>query len=225
MEEQNEINVNDNESILEEHRPHNLNKNQKIAVTVLVFFAVFIFAASLTSLGDLIRKPAQNINGTGNNNIKALEQEDSEASLRAKDTDNDGLSDWEEANVYLTSPYIVDSDSDGLSDGEEVISGSNPNCFEGRDCLGANTAIVSDQSTVNQQNIISETQADLSGVITSQEDVENILKGNVDVATLREILLKAGMQAELLNRFSDEELMSMYKQTAESVDYQPTAGN
>lgn len=42
-----------------------------------------------------------------------------------KDTDNDGLKDWEE-ELYKTDPYNPDTDNDGYLDGEEVNSGHNP---------------------------------------------------------------------------------------------------
>ena len=38
-----------------------------------------------------------------------------------KDTDGDGLTDYEEVNTYQTLPHTPDSDSDGLSDYDEVI--------------------------------------------------------------------------------------------------------
>ncbi|MEW6536397.1 MAG: hypothetical protein AB1454_12365 [Candidatus Auribacterota bacterium] len=43
------------------------------------------------------------------------------------DTDNDGLSDGQEVNIYHTDPLLSDTDSDGLTDGDEVIThGTNP---------------------------------------------------------------------------------------------------
>lgn len=42
-----------------------------------------------------------------------------------KDTDNDGLKDWEE-NLYKTDPLNYDTDADGYLDGEEINSGHNP---------------------------------------------------------------------------------------------------
>lgn len=42
-----------------------------------------------------------------------------------KDTDNDGLKDWEE-NLYKTDPLNSDTDADGYLDGEEINSGHNP---------------------------------------------------------------------------------------------------
>lgn len=42
------------------------------------------------------------------------------------DTDNDGLSDFEEINMYKTDPFKLDTDNDGYADGEEVRSGYSP---------------------------------------------------------------------------------------------------
>ncbi len=42
------------------------------------------------------------------------------------DSDNDGLSDYEEVNIYGTDPYNPDTDGDGMSDGDEVKAGRNP---------------------------------------------------------------------------------------------------
>ncbi|MFA5248384.1 MAG: hypothetical protein WC415_04015, partial [Patescibacteria group bacterium] len=43
------------------------------------------------------------------------------------DRDHDGLSDWEEINIYGTDPDDADTDDDGMDDGEEVFLGRNPN--------------------------------------------------------------------------------------------------
>ena len=59
------------------------------------------------------------------------------AALKSKDTDGDGLSDYDELYVYHTSPYIKDSDSDGIPDGVEVANGTDPNCPQGLRRAGA----------------------------------------------------------------------------------------
>lgn len=43
------------------------------------------------------------------------------------DTDNDGLSDGDEALGWKTDPRNIDTDGDGFSDGQEVQNGYNPN--------------------------------------------------------------------------------------------------
>lgn len=42
------------------------------------------------------------------------------------DTENDGLSDYDELNTYGTEPADEDTDDDGLLDGEEILLGTDP---------------------------------------------------------------------------------------------------
>lgn len=51
---------------------------------------------------------------------------DEPKAISATDSDNDGLSDQDEINLWHTNPYISDTDGDGYSDGDEVKSGYNP---------------------------------------------------------------------------------------------------
>ncbi len=44
----------------------------------------------------------------------------------AKDSDNDGITDYDEVNLYDTDPSIADSDQDGFADGAEILSGFDP---------------------------------------------------------------------------------------------------
>lgn len=46
--------------------------------------------------------------------------------LMDTDSDNDGLSDYEEINIHKTSPNNSDTDGDGFSDRQEVKGGYNP---------------------------------------------------------------------------------------------------
>ena len=42
------------------------------------------------------------------------------------DSDNDGISDYDEVHLYETDPFVADSDGDGFVDGAEVLSGFDP---------------------------------------------------------------------------------------------------
>ncbi|MCK4367273.1 MAG: ABC transporter substrate-binding protein [Thermoplasmata archaeon] len=46
--------------------------------------------------------------------------------LPNRDSDGDGLTDWDEENVYGTDPQNEDTDGDGISDGDEVAQGTDP---------------------------------------------------------------------------------------------------
>ncbi len=42
------------------------------------------------------------------------------------DTDGDGVSDYEEINIYHTNPLVKDTDDDGISDRTEILNKTNP---------------------------------------------------------------------------------------------------
>lgn len=52
------------------------------------------------------------------------------------DTDGDGLTDFDEANIHLSDPLDYDTDQDGRNDGVEVNLGSDPRAFETLDTDG-----------------------------------------------------------------------------------------
>ena len=56
-----------------------------------------------------------------------------------------------------------------------------------------------------------ETLENPASVGQNTPNLENILSGESDAATLRQMLLQSGMDANMLNQFSDEELISAYK--------------
>lgn len=61
----------------------------------------------------------------------------------AKDSDSDGLSDWDEKDLG-TNPYNPDTDGDGLSDGWEVAHGGDP--FDPNDADSAVKAQLREQA-------------------------------------------------------------------------------
>lgn len=64
------------------------------------------------------------------------------------DTDEDGLSDYDEINIYMTSPVKYDSDDDGMGDGTEINCGLNPLVIDS-DGDG-----IEDSSEVVTQNVV-----------------------------------------------------------------------
>ncbi|MCX6785712.1 MAG: thrombospondin type 3 repeat-containing protein [Candidatus Komeilibacteria bacterium] len=123
--------------------------------------------------------------------------------LQKKDTDLDGLSDYDELYVYHTSPYIADSDSDGISDGEEVKNNTDPNCPAGQVCN--NTSITSVATASGTAPVLPES-AD-----------------NLTPDQLRSILLQAGVATEAdLKNTSDADLQTIYQQ---AVAETPASGS
>lgn len=124
--------------------------------------------------------------------------------LRTKDTDGDGLSDYNEFYGYKTSAYIADSDSDGLTDKQEIDQGTDPNCPSGENC--ARTVAGNVNTVVN--GIFGDIKPDdntnsAAGVV----DPENLTSDE-----LRKILRDAGASEELLGQIPDDELLETYQQ-------------
>ena len=114
--------------------------------------------------------------------------------LRRKDTDQDGLSDFDELYVHGTSPYLPDTDSDGISDSAEIAAGKDPNCPKGQDCY-TQTASSGDESEAEESDL------------TDQEKASLIM--DLDPGELREMLIQAGVPQETLDQLSDEELRNL----------------
>ncbi|MEI8360980.1 MAG: thrombospondin type 3 repeat-containing protein [bacterium] len=116
-----------------------LNKNQKIAVVFLslffigvVIYFIYQLRSNLNSAIDYSRGDKRSLADVEN------VASSSDAYLKSKDSDKDGLSDWDELNLYETSPFLSDTDSDGISDFDEVKAGTNPKCREGQNCNEVN---------------------------------------------------------------------------------------
>jgi len=196
-----------------------LTKNQKYAAAGLAFFAFFVFIfwgiQFRKSIADPLSSGRQKSDINNSQNISVTDQD-----LRNKDTDGDGISDFDELNIYLTSPYLEDSDSDGVWDGDEINSNKNPNCPVGRDCSEDELDISEENKSLNdtasgiENNSIAPTGNSNGG----SSDVEKVLKGQGDVETLRKMLLSSGMDQKILDQISDEDLLKAYRETLEKQE-------
>lgn len=211
-----------------------IGKNQKIAVAVLAVFALFIVGMWAVQLKKSITDPfAYKGESANNQNDAPYQQEDGEESLKSKDTDGDGLSDWDELYFYKTSPYLEDSDSDGFSDKQEINNSKDPNCPTGRDCadsgiVDGDTGVANNagqagnnqdltNNLLNQFNASASSSApSTSGAAPSAADIQGLLGGSMDAATLRQLLLEHGMQKEMLDQISDQDLMSSFNDMTQS---------
>jgi hypothetical protein len=196
-----------------------LPKPQKNAVLALAALAVFIVVFWAWQMQSHIKAPfdygkTTETDGTAEEEYNKL--------LKNADTDNDGLSDYDEIYTYKTSPYLEDTDSDGLSDKKEIDNGTNPVCPEGKDCAAAiDTSAVATTSATTVLNTGS-ASSEVNTVITigsstvSEAALQNILDGKGDAATLRQFLLSGGASQEELDLISDEDLLKSYQETLES---------
>lgn len=190
----------------------------------------FILLLAVVGVGASGYRISRGINGgfvpTSNGNTnQALDasSSDSDLALKTKDTDNDGITDYDELNVYTTSPYLADTDSDGIGDNDEIAKGSDPNCPEGVVCKEVAPSTPADSSDLDEDitsqatqglNSEAESNGEISDAaeITTQEDANAQLK-NLTAGQIRQLLLDSGQVTQVqLNGISDEELMRVYRE-------------
>ena len=201
--------------------PRALTTEQKVAFGLLLFLGFGGIFLGFKSFGANINRPfdlqiANYLSVEKFTTSSQREAEELEAS-KNRDTDQDGLTDYDELSIYKTSPYLLDSDSDTFDDKTEIFSNNDPNCPKGSTC---------DESTGNEAVAEKDPSAGLAGAfgdaasILSSSDVD--FKNPEDVkqffqkATIEEIraaLLKSGVSQDALDKLDDETLMKFFTET------------
>ncbi len=214
----------DNKELIDQKSSLNLDNNQKIAIGILGFFAVTIIIMWFIQFKRSLERPFNTFSDSSSKQQVQVNDNtclgpncslQKESDLHNKDTDKDGLSDWDELNVYYTSPYLEDTDSDGFTDKEEIDSGNDPNCPAGRDC-SEQTIKTNDNNQLEAADFKNENLSldQISNGLNSVSDseLEKILQGQADAKTLRQALINSGASEEALNKISDEDLLKAYQQ-------------
>jgi hypothetical protein len=129
--------------------------SKKAGVTLIVVSLLVGLTITFAKINDKIFDSKQQELKQKNLSVKI------DVPSRDKDSDGDGLTDWEES-LWGTDPNNPDTDGDGTSDGEEVRLGRNPLI------PGPNDRIISEEEMYENLNII-ETDKDS---LTSQFAVQ-----------------------------------------------------
>ena len=217
-------------NLLDNFSKNSSSKQRNTLTVILSIFSLAIVLFSFWQIRDAIYSPfnfedeyeklasAENIPEGTCKGANCIDEE----KLKNQDTDNDGLSDFEELNFYMTSPYLEDTDSDGISDKVEIESGSNPNCGPGQNCNQLDVVASSNDNDLqraleklqveNESEIYPEIKP-VDSTIINDDSIEGILQGNISPDDLRSILREAGIEEEMVQSFSDEELLNLYNET------------
>lgn len=195
-----------------------LSTEQKVAFGLLMFLGLGGVVFGAQSFGASMMRPIQEQISTfysGEEFLTSDERESKEMEAsKTKDTDADGLVDYDELYVYKTSPYIADSDSDGFNDKDEVYSGNNPNCPTGKSCglVTGSSEAVAENSAADAliQGLGQEEILQAGGVeFDSQKDVEDFFQ-QATMDQIRAALLESGMSQEQLDQIDDETLKAFF---------------
>jgi hypothetical protein len=192
-------------------------RKQQIAVAVLGVVGAGILILGFIQIKNIIQVPwPVSKNEQGQAIVKTdskketvdLKSEDPKK-LKGQDTDEDGLSDFDEVYIYETSAYLADSDSDGVNDIDEIKNNEDPTCPIGVKCFSTASG------TLNQTPSDGSGQASETSEINMTADPLNLSAGD-----LRKLLLQSGqVNADQLKQIDDQTLLEMYKKMiAENPD-------
>ncbi|MBP6945218.1 hypothetical protein KBD61_01020 [Patescibacteria group bacterium] len=139
--------------------------------------------------------------------------------LRLKDTDGDGLNDWDELNTYRTSPYLADSDSDGLQDGLELSRGTDPNCPQGRECQPRLDGLTQRSTTSSGAGLLQGTAAAGAAAAGGQATTP---PAQLTAPEIRALLLSNRLVTEEeLKGLSDQAVLELYRRGTSSPSPSP----
>jgi hypothetical protein len=185
--------------------PQSWSDEHRLALAIVAGATAVALAFAFLWIGKLIRQPFE---PKGPGRFVTLEEQESEAeqALKFKDTDADGLSDYDELKIYRTSPYLADTDSDNVSDAEEIKKGADPNCPIGQDCRNS-PAYIAPPARVNPEDVLGGSSAAAPILGFDQSIFEKF-----DAAKVRTLLKNAGMAEDQLAKISDQDLEAIYKE-------------
>lgn len=177
----------------------------KKTTLVVGFLLLFMMCGLAFILVRNYAAPESSAAATGNFQKTLSEQQRQEAD---KDSDGDGLKDWEEA-IFQTDPHKADTDGDGTLDGKEIADGRNPLKVGPDDKLEAPKVEVSDE-------------------LQNHSDVQQVANsGNITQMIMQQVLKNHGLK-ELTNvknagSISDEMLGYLAQLKNQTKEFSPDA--
>ncbi|PIZ95651.1 MAG: hypothetical protein COX80_03990 [Candidatus Magasanikbacteria bacterium CG_4_10_14_0_2_um_filter_33_14] len=212
-----------------------LSGSQKTGFVLLFIFALLTVGLSFLQIRNNIYNPfALQISQSDFDTLQSL-QYDENTKLQQIDTDQDGLTDYEEITFYNTSRYLPDTDSDGLTDYEEIKKGSDPLCPEGETCLADVSAtatstqtgvspLMADILSPDEILINGQQQLDTSTVETNTStEIGAVI---TDPNVLREMLVDTGkVTMEDLQNIDDDTLLQLAKEIFSTQFQDQTTNN
>jgi hypothetical protein len=191
------------------------NLSPKFTFGFLIIVGVATLLLGFVSLAQNIRLPLtareksleQAQISTASNDFGALLNTSAQESARLQnqDTDADGISDYDELNIYGTSPYLADSDSDGFLDKQEIETNHDPNCPGADDCRQIELAN-------EAQDINAGFFEELVPATEAPEQAAGLDLSSLSATQLRQLLLESGeITAEQLQQIDNDTLLEAYQ--------------
>lgn len=184
----------------------NLPHERQVSFVLLTTFGIIALGLGLFQLRNIVYAPFA-LNDKVPLSLKSEIVDDNQAYLKKVDTDKDGLSDFDETNVYGTSAYLYDTFGYGISD-REVVQKGLPLCpGAGKNCI--DTSPDTAGGPVTTGTILSSFPvsglSEIDAVGAPPQDLEALFS---DPKKIRDMLLQAGtIDKSSLDKIPDKDLM------------------
>ncbi len=206
--------------------PDGLSSEQKVASILLLFLGLGGVIIGFLSFGSNIRRPFEERLAKAPRDFafaSEKEAQDVEAS-KHRDTDGDGLSDYDEIYIYHTSPYLADTDSDGIDDKTEVYAGADPNCPKGKECAATRPILSADSTGEGNTTSLPLPSVPESGGLApasggafkTEAEIIAYLK-SLTPAQARSMLIQSGLAADKLKNLTDAQVRDLFDKTIDQA--------
>lgn len=193
-----------------------LTKQQKVSVCVLGVCGVLALTLSVYKVGARIREPFL-VDRSEILSIKEIigtTPEEETAKQKRTDTDGDGLSDWDEVNVYKTNPNLRDSCGDGITDNVRVVTGKNLGCAGS--LVGTESAPAAATGTLRAPGVLAPFGSaalfatEGTGLLPAPSQTEGADAYLPRDAKAIRAVLKGKVDQAKLDQLTDEQLLQLY---------------
>ncbi|MEK7580204.1 MAG: thrombospondin type 3 repeat-containing protein [Patescibacteria group bacterium] len=175
----------------------NASEKDGIILFGLVLFSISILITGYFKIKSAIYKPFAVKTNVSVEQLKYILK-----SQQDKDTDNDGITDWQEENLYGTSKYLADSDGDGFTDKAEIEAKSHP--LDPASTPNNVDSYFPDNTAVQPIDL---------NIPRSEQNIDNLTPDQI-----REILItQGGMSKDEVDNIDDETLKKMYNETKQET--------
>lgn len=217
-------------------RWNSLAKGQKISAGILGVCGLIALVLSVQRINAGIIDPFTVSKAKLESAREAIDKIDPskrlEAESRRRDTDGDGISDYDEEKLFGTSPYLRDTDGDGSPDNTELALGENPNCAAGQACSSAAIDLSALASSTSPFFGIDANGGSANGLYAAFQrginDGKSALVAQTgststdlqpglirDAAEIRKVLAESGkVDIAFLDKLTDDQLLQMYDQAS-----------
>lgn len=202
------------QSVVESWR--SLRREQRVSVIFLLMCASLAVGISVYRVRANVLEPflidASSIEAT--KQIVGPTPAEQEAEQKRIDTDGDGVSDWDETNVYHTNSNVRDTCGDGMTDNVRIATGKNLNCSGSTSVIGGRA--VSPEGSPTGTKATQDLQGIYSGVFgapsasvpaSSESEAPTALPR--DPAAIRGFLMGKVDQVQL-QALTDAQLLKLY---------------